>query len=162
MIVFTLLVACDTSSVEKVRTPSLDTLRSQWNTNEQKWSDDELLVLHQGQQVYQSHCAVCHLDSGEGQVMMGAPALKGGAIVKGPVHIHRQLVMSGRGDMPGFLEVLNHEEIAAVISYERNAWGNMDGNIVTALKLENITDIDSCELESEPAKSSQHSGNTVD
>lgn len=158
MLTNTLLISCFLSSCENhpaghPAQPSLERLRDQWNTGNQQWSDEELRILYQGQQVYQSYCAVCHLDNGEGQAMMGAPALKGGCIVNGPVHFHRQLILAGRGDMSAFQDVLNQEEIAAVVSYERNAWGNNEGRIIPALNLENSDEDDTCELPPEGVKS---------
>lgn len=92
-------------------------------------SKEELLA--QGQKVYESRCAVCHQPSGEG--LPGAfPALKGSAMVTKdkPAHIHIVLFGKGGTAMQAFGKQLSAAELAAVITYERNAWGNDTGDLV--------------------------------
>lgn len=94
-----------------------------------EWALEEL-VAH-GEQVYSTQCAVCHQPTGQG--IPGAfPALAGSPIVAGPIEAHIDVVMNGRDEtaMQGFSALLNDTDIAAVISYERNAWGNDMGDAI--------------------------------
>lgn len=76
-----------------------------------------------GAQIYFSNCAGCH--GREGQGAAGAyPALRGSALVNGPYGPMLMPPMYGRGAMPGFTQLLNDEEMAAVLTYIRTAWGN--------------------------------------
>ena len=56
------------------------------------------------------------------------PAIKGGVVATGPVKNHIDIVLHGRTGtaMQAFKEQLNDVEIAEIITYERNAWGNDD------------------------------------
>ncbi|MEJ0002536.1 MAG: cytochrome c [Pararobbsia sp.] len=86
-----------------------------------------------GLAVYTANCAVCHQASGKGA---GAfPALDGDAIVQGPLADHINIVLHGKQEagkpaMPNWDKALNDVEIAAVVTYERNAWGNHTGEVV--------------------------------
>ncbi len=87
------------------------------------------LMAH-GQAVYGRHCASCHQENGEG-IPGTFPAIRGSRIVNGPRDGHLKLVANGKGDlMPAFKGVLSAEEIAAVITYERNALGNHQGDMI--------------------------------
>ncbi len=92
------------------------------------WTKEELVA--KGEQVYNASCAACHQANGEG--LPGTfPALKGSAIATGPVDGHIEIVFNGKPGtaMSAFSGQLSDSEIAAVVSYERNAWGN-SGDIV--------------------------------
>ncbi|NVK89249.1 MAG: c-type cytochrome, partial [Gammaproteobacteria bacterium] len=91
------------------------------------WSMDDLMA--EGKRVYEQKCQVCHQASGEG---LGAfPALKGSAVAtQGPADDHARLVIYGRGMMQAFGTELTDAEIAAVVTYERNAWGNDTGEMI--------------------------------
>jgi cytochrome c oxidase subunit 2 len=93
-------------------------------------SKDDLMSL--GQTVYEGHCLSCHQASGEGIDGM-FPAIKGSAVANGPVSGHINLILNGKPPlMASFRNVLKPEEIAAVITYQRNALGNSTGDIVQA------------------------------
>ncbi|WEN41122.1 Cytochrome c oxidase subunit 2 [Thauera sp. GDN1] len=90
---------------------------------------DELMAL--GQKVYDSACVACHQASGEG--LAGVfPALKGSAIATGDPAGHIHIVLFGKAGtaMQAFGKQLGVKELAAVITYERNAWGNAKGDMV--------------------------------
>ncbi len=92
---------------------------------------DELMVM--GEKIYTERCAVCHQPTGLG--IPGAfPALKGSPVATGDVNTHINVVVNGRSGtaMQAFGNQLTEQEIAAVISYERNAWGNDTGDAVQA------------------------------
>ena len=97
---------------------------------------DELMV--QGEQIYQGRCAACHQPNGAG--LPGVfPALKGSPIATGPIASHLDIVVHGKAGtaMQAFAQQLTATEIAAVITYERNAWGNDTGDAVQAIDVSN-------------------------
>jgi cytochrome c oxidase subunit 2 len=92
---------------------------------------DELMSL--GQKTYETHCAACHQISGEG--LPGViPALKGSVMATTDIPAHIQIVVNGKAGtaMQAFAKQLTNSELAAVITYERNAWGNNTGELVQA------------------------------
>jgi len=97
--------------------------------NDREWTKAEL--MERGEQVYNSSCAACHQANGQG--LPGAfPALAGGKITTGPVAAHIDIVMNGKAGtaMAAFGAQLSDADMAAVITYERNAWGNDTGDVV--------------------------------
>ena len=92
------------------------------------WGKDEL--MKRGEKVYQT-CAACHGATGTG-VPGVFPALKGSKIATGPVAAHLAIVMKGKAGtaMQAFAGQLNDVDIAAVVTYERNAFGNNTGDVV--------------------------------
>ena len=100
--------------------------------NDKVWSMDELMV--RGEQVYNKVCAVCHQPNGAGMPPI-FPALKGSpmATEADQIGAHVDIVMNGKkgSAMQSFAGQLSEVDIAAVITYERNAWGNNTGEMVT-------------------------------
>jgi len=78
-----------------------------------------------GEKVYMSNCAVCHQPTGKGGGPF--PALDGSKIVNGPIADHVSIVLKGKGAMPSWAPTLSNMEIASVITFERNSWGNHTG-----------------------------------
>ncbi|MAS40640.1 MAG: cytochrome c oxidase subunit II [Porticoccaceae bacterium] len=97
---------------------------------EKRFTQEELMA--KGEAVYGRSCASCHGVNGEG--IPGAfPGLKGSAIALGPVAGHLDIVVNGKPGtaMQAFGAQLSEVDLAAVITYERNAWGNQsEDNIV--------------------------------
>ncbi|WP_346351353.1 cytochrome c oxidase subunit II [Oceanimonas sp. AH20CE76] len=92
-------------------------------------SMEELMTL--GEQVYQKACAACHQPGGTG--LPGVfPALKGSELVLNDRAAHIDIVLYGKAGtaMQSFDKQLTLKELAAVITYERNAWGNNTGDLV--------------------------------
>ncbi|MCS0402298.1 cytochrome c oxidase subunit II [Vibrio diabolicus] len=90
-------------------------------------------LMSQGESIYTARCAVCHQANGEG--IPGAfPAIKGSPIATGPISEHIDVIVNGRPGtaMQSFSNQLSDKEIAAVITYQRNAWGNDTGDTVQA------------------------------
>jgi cytochrome c oxidase subunit 2 len=108
----------------------------QWD--ESVWQPAQIQQLEHGRALYQQKCAACHLASGQGQTTLGAPALKGSAVVTGPAAGHIDVVLNGRsnGTMPAFGNSLETQSIADIVSYERNAWGNNDPVLIGADQVE--------------------------
>ena len=94
-------------------------------------SMDELMTT--GKKVYLAKCAACHMPNGEG--LPGVfPAIKGSSIALKDRSGHIDILLNGRTGtaMQSFAKQLTLSEIAAVITYQRNAWGNNTGDIVQA------------------------------
>ncbi|WNO59797.1 cytochrome c oxidase subunit II [Rheinheimera sp. MMS21-TC3] len=92
---------------------------------------EELMTV--GERTYIGHCSACHQASGEG--LPGIfPALKGSKMVQQDMAGHINMVLHGSSGtaMQAFAKQLSLKEIAAVITYERNAWGNNTGELVQA------------------------------
>nr|WP_018982256.1 cytochrome c oxidase subunit II [Salinimonas chungwhensis] len=88
-------------------------------------------LMEEGKKVYNATCASCHMPNGEG--LPGTfPALKGSAIALEDMQGHLDIVVNGKTGtaMQAFGKMLSLKELAAVITYERNAWGNDTGDIV--------------------------------
>ncbi|QXG41025.1 cytochrome c oxidase subunit II [Pseudomonas viridiflava] len=94
------------------------------------WTREELIA--QGDKVYHTVCAACHQPEGQGLPPM-FPALKGSKIATGPIADHLNIVVNGKPGtaMAAFGKQLSEVDIAAVVTYERNAWGNNKGDMVT-------------------------------
>ncbi len=95
----------------------------------QQFSMEELMARGEG--VHNRSCAACHQTSGEG-IPGVFPAIKGGSYALGPVENHMDMVVNGRPGtaMQAFGAQLSEVDIAAVITYQRNAWGNNTGDVV--------------------------------
>lgn len=86
-------------------------------------------LYERGEQVYGANCAACHQADGKG-LAGNFPAIAGSAIATGPVVGHLQRVVYGGKGMPPFGEQLNPMDLAAVVTYQRNAFGNNMGDQV--------------------------------
>lgn len=98
------------------------------------WAMIELMEI--GQNVFVSHCATCHQTTGMGQPGK-YPALAGGEITTGPIEAHLDRVMNGKEktEMQAWAPQLTDLELAAVITYERNSWGNDTGDLVQPITI---------------------------
>ena len=93
------------------------------------WTLDELKA--RGAKVYAANCVACHQANGKG-LPPTFPALDGSTIVNGPKAAHIERVLNGKPGtaMAAFGKQLSDTEIAAVITYERNSWGNKTGDAI--------------------------------
>lgn len=94
------------------------------------WTMAEL--MQKGQQSYNKYCAVCHKVDGSG-MLPTFPAMKGSSVAVGkPISRHIDMVLNGveGSAMQAFANQMSDTEIAAVVTYERNAWGNNTGDVV--------------------------------
>lgn len=113
-----------------------ETLARQAKEEEQRllsmnMSMDEL--MREGERVYNATCAACHMPNGEG--LPGVfPALKGSKMALEDMPGHIDIVLHGKAGtaMQAFGKMLSLKDIAAVVTYERNAWGNNTGDMVQA------------------------------
>ena len=93
-----------------------------------KWSLDELKA--KGETVYAANCAACHQPTGKG-MPPAFPALDGSKVATGAKAGHIGIVMNGKpGTAMASFARLADSEIAAVVTYERNAWGNKTGEAI--------------------------------
>ena len=94
-----------------------------------QWSAEELMV--RGEEVYDRSCSGCHQPDGNG-IPGVFPALKGSPIALGPPEGHIGVLIHGvpGSSMQSFADQLSEVDIAAVVHYERNAWGNDVGDVV--------------------------------
>ena len=100
---------------------------------------EELMTL--GEQVYMANCAACHQPTGMG--LPGVfPALKGSPIVLGDIKDHIDVVIHGRPGtaMQAFAKQLSIKQLAAVITYKRNAWGNDTGDVIQPSQIQTALD----------------------
>ena len=98
---------------------------------DREWSMDELMA--KGEQVYNTSCAACHQANGLG-LAPAFPAIAGSAVATGDIEAHLALVLDGKPGtaMAAYRNVLNDADLAAVLTYQRNSWGNAAGLIQPA------------------------------
>lgn len=87
-----------------------------------EWTTQELIA--RGEKVYATNCIACHQANGQG-LPPAFPSLIGSAVVMGPAKEQIDVVLHGRPGtaMQSFAQ-LSDVELAAVITYTRNAWSN--------------------------------------
>jgi len=94
-----------------------------WDSHtERPTNSDQLMRL--GQLTYVEFCAECHQTDGKGWSTL-YPTLAGNPIVT--LHDAEPIILTvkyGQGSMAAFGEKLTPDEIAAVLTYIRNSWGN--------------------------------------
>ena len=92
------------------------------------WGMDEL--MEKGKGLYNSKCGACHQITGLG-LPPAFPPLKGSPLATGDIAAHLNIVLNGKeGTAMQPWNSLNDLEIAAIMTYERNAWGNDTGDLV--------------------------------
>ncbi|MBB3063589.1 cytochrome c oxidase subunit II [Microbulbifer rhizosphaerae] len=105
---------------------------------EKTFTFDELYA--QGEKVYNRTCAACHQPNGQG-VPGAFPAIAGSKIATGPLEGHLNMVINGSQKNPAmqaFGEQLSEVDLAAVITYQRNAFGNDMGDTVQPIDILNF------------------------
>ena len=100
------------------------------------------IVMEQGRDIYQQQCAQCHGEQGEGRGgALPALAANRAVMLADTTNMVRVVLQGGylpatEGNprphgMPPFVQSLTDGEIAAVLSYIRNAWGNAAAKVDT-------------------------------
>lgn len=94
---------------------------------QQTFTMDEL--MERGQAVYERNCLACHGANGEGGV---GTAIAGSPVATGDIEEHLDISINGVPGtaMQAFGGQLNNVEMAAVVTYQRNAFGNNMGDLV--------------------------------
>ncbi len=100
----------------------------------QEFTLDEL--MERGEAVYQRNCLACHGANGEGGV---GPAIAASAVATGDLSGHLEIGINGVPGtaMQAFGGQINDVEMAAVITYQRNAFGNNMGDLVQPIDVFN-------------------------
>jgi mono/diheme cytochrome c family protein len=97
-------------------------------------------LFRQGQAVYTANCADCHRSNGEGLPKVIANLTKS-TFVTGDPNFVIQLVLEGRkatvGQMPAWKNSLTDQEIAGVITFIRQNWGNQAEAVTPELVAKN-------------------------
>lgn len=98
---------------------------------DREWTKDELMA--KGEQVYATNCAACHQANGQG-VPPAFPAIAGSPVATGDSGPHIDQVLNGKPGtaMAAYRDILNDADMAAVLTYQRNSWGNDAGIIQPA------------------------------
>lgn len=119
-----------------------------------KPQDESAKLAAQGARVYNQFCVACHQNDGNGSASQNAPPLAGSEWVleKDPSRIIR-IVLNGLGgpitvkgkeygqaQMTPWRDALKDEDVAAVLTYVRNAWGNK-APVVDAAQVKLIRDL---------------------
>ena len=107
--------------------------------------EDVEKVMDLGSRLYLKHCADCHGANGAGHASAYPPLAGNRSLTMATAVNPIRLVLNGgyppgtAGNprpygMPPFRSVLSNDEVAAVVSYIRNSWGNRAG-LVSALEV---------------------------
>jgi len=93
------------------------------------WTQDEL--MSKGEEVYSRNCVACHQVNGQG-IPPAFPSLVGQGVTVGDIQENIDVLLYGRAGtaMQAFGQQLNAAEIASVVTYVRNNWGNDTGDTV--------------------------------
>lgn len=86
------------------------------------WAGDKV-ADETGRELYLKTCSACHQADGKG-IPDAFPALAGNPLVLGKGQDLAAVPLSGRGGMPNFSRRLSNADLAQILSYVRNAWGN--------------------------------------
>ncbi|MEW6388406.1 MAG: cytochrome c [Thermodesulfobacteriota bacterium] len=93
-------------------------------------------LLPLGKEIFLSHCADCHRANGQG-LPHTFPALAKNPFVVGDASPVIATVLNGRrgqlGRMPSWRDKLDDNQIAAVVTYIRQAWGNRAAPVTPVL-----------------------------
>lgn len=114
--------------------------------SDRAWSKDELIA--EGKAVYEKNCVACHQAEGQG-LPPAFPALAGSKIVNTPLldpngklvkdsHVDRVLNGKAGTAMQAFRNTLSDVELAAVITYERNSFGNQKGDMIQPAQIKSL------------------------
>ena len=103
---------------------------------DREWSMQDLLA--QGETVYNGNCAACHGPTGAG-IPGVFPAMTNSPVATGDASEHVNVVMNGKSGtaMAAYKSQLNDVDLAAVITFERNSFGNSVGDMVQPSTIKN-------------------------
>jgi cytochrome c oxidase subunit 2 len=108
-----------------------DAIEAELASADREWTMDALMA--RGQDVYATHCAACHQPNGQG-LPPAFPAIAGSPVATGDLAGHIDRVLNGKPGtaMAAYRDILNDADLAAVLTYQRNAWGNAAGLVQPA------------------------------
>ena len=104
---------------------------------DREWAMEEL--MERGEAVYATYCVACHQVNGQG-IAGVFPTLVGTPMILEDIEGHIDIILNGRAGtaMQAFSTQLNDADLAAVVTYERNAWGNDTGDVVQPSTIKNL------------------------
>jgi cytochrome c oxidase subunit 2 len=91
-------------------------------------------LVARGEKIYSANCGACHQATGKG-APPAFPPLDGSKVVTGPKAAQIKTVLNGieRDGKPTAMvawKQLSDTDLAAVITYTRNSWGNQTGEAI--------------------------------
>lgn len=101
-----------------------------------------------GEEIYQGYCLACHMSAGEGLPGAFPPLAESDYLMADKERSIRQVMHGSEGEMVvngetynGVMppQPLSDEEIAHVLNFVRNSWGN-EGEVVTFAEVKAIRD----------------------
>lgn len=110
-------------------------------------------LVARGEEIYANVCIACHQPGGAG-VNGAFPALNGNPLITqdDPTYVV-DVLLNGRGGMPRFDSTYDDEEIAAIVTYIRQAWDNdappVDPELVAQVRAESQAPVDEATPEPE-------------
>jgi cytochrome c oxidase subunit II len=114
------------------------TLAAQRNaaSSDADWSMGK--ALQRGQNLYERYCSACHKRDGTGLPPTFPSLVTSSVVVGTPMERHIDVVLQGVAGsaMQAFAPQLDDEELAAIITYERNAWGHATGDLITPAQIQ--------------------------
>jgi mono/diheme cytochrome c family protein len=102
-------------------------------------ADKKAYLIEQGAALYKTNCQACHQANGEGVAGAFPPLANSDYEGYQTPEGHTKIVLNGlngkivvngteyNGAMQGYAGLLTDAQIAAIVTYERNSWGNDDG-----------------------------------
>jgi cytochrome c oxidase subunit 2 len=89
-------------------------------------------AMAEGETLYNANCAACHQPNGQG-MPPAFPPIAGSAVATGDVAAHIDVAVHGKPGtaMAAFGPQLSDDALAAIVTYQRNAFGNDTGDLVT-------------------------------
>lgn len=94
------------------------------------------LAEQTGEELFLQNCAECHQEDGRG-ISNVYPALAGNELVLGNGVDVALVLIIGRGEMPSFVGAMSSTEMAKVVNYVRNAFGNQ-GELISAEVIQSL------------------------
>lgn len=101
-----------------------------------------------GEEIYQGYCLACHMSEGEGLPGAFPPLAKSDYLMADKTRSIQQVMHGSEGEMVvngetynGMMppQPLSDEEVAHVLNYVRNSWGN-EGEVVTFAEVKAVRD----------------------
>lgn len=104
--------------------------------------------IKRGKEVYETSCQNCHMENGEGIPDVNPPLAKTDYLKKSPAFLigiildgqSEEITVNGKkynAIMPG-MEYMDDEQIADVLNYVRNSWGNKIPGTVTPAMVKSL------------------------
>lgn len=118
----------------------LEQATKKWKVQNSNWATADIRILVRGEMLYRKNCSACHKRDGSGELSIGAPPLSNNPILHraGNDTIRRVLHSRPGSTMPAFASTLPAGDIAAIISYCANEWGNRLDHLIKPEQVEKL------------------------